>query len=565
MFWQKLKWRRHGVYLLLFLLGLLIAAVVLTQLRSHPILRPALDPLPQHPQIAVHMNHSQAHSYQEPYRPYTREGEDLEAIMIEQIAKAQKTIDVAVQEFRLPNLAKALVARQQAGVRVRVVMENTYTAPWATYSPAQVSAMDPRMRERYNAWKALVDTNGDGQLSAAELSDRDVQTILNEAKIPWIDDTADGSKGSMLMHHKFIVIDNRQVIATTANFTLSDVHGDLGRPDTRGNANSLLVIDSPAVARLFTEEFNIMWGDGPGGQPNSRFGVKKPVRPPQRVAVGDAMVTVRFSPTPRSQPWAASTNGLIGQTLNRSRQKIDMALFVFSDQELSYVLEERHNQGVKIRALIDSGFIYRDFSEALDMMGVAMANTAQARQGNCYYEAGNRPWQKPIQTVGTPLLPEGDKLHHKYGVVDDRTVIVGSHNWSEAANRGNDEFLLVIEHPTVAAHYEREFERLYSNSRLGLPQHIRDRIQQQLTACGGKIATRPAPSSGNRASTPTTRVNLNTATAEELQTLPGVGPKLAAEIIRAREQKPFQSLADLDAVPGVGPKLLERLRDRVTW
>lgn len=60
-------------------------------------------------------------------------------------------------------------------------------------------------------------------------------------------------------------------------------------------------------------------------------------------------------------------------------------------------------------------------------------------------------------------------------------------------------------------------------------------------------------------------MNLNTATAAELQTLPGVGPKLAAEIIRAREQKPFQSLADLDAVPGVGPKLLERLRDRVTW
>ncbi|BAY52449.1 hypothetical protein NIES2134_124810 [Thermostichus vulcanus NIES-2134] len=563
MFWQKLKWRRQGVYLLLFLLGVLIAAVVLTQLRSRPIIRPSLDPLPQHPQIAVHMNHSQAHSYQEPYRPYTRAGEDLEAIMIEQIAKAQKTIDVAVQEFRLPNLAKALAARQQAGVRVRVVMENTYTAPWAKYSAAEVSAMDARMQERYNDWKALVDTNGDGQLSAAELSDRDVQTILNEAKIPWIDDTADGSKGSLLMHHKFIIIDNRQVIATTANFTLSDIHGDIGRPDTRGNANSLLVIDSPAVARLFTEEFNLMWGDGPGGKPDSRFGVNKPVRPPQQVAVGDARVTVRFSPTPRSHPWPTSTNGLIGQTLGQSRQKIDMALFVFSDQELANVLEERHNQGVTIRALIDSGFIYRDFSEALDMMGVAMANTAQVRRGKCFYEAGNRPWPNPIQTVGTPLLPQGDKLHHKYGVVDNRTVIVGSHNWSEAANHGNDEFLLVIEHPTVAAHYEREFERLYSHSRLGLPQPIRDRLQQQLTTCGGKIATRPA--AANRASPPTARVNLNTATAAELETLPGVGPKLAAEIIRAREQKAFNSLADLDAVPGVGPKLLDRLRDRVTW
>ncbi|MFN4280976.1 phospholipase D-like domain-containing protein [Thermosynechococcus sp.] len=538
---------------------------MLSQWRSPLLIRPSLDPLPQHPQIKVHMNHSQAHRYPEPYRPYTREGEDLEAIMIAQIAKAQQTIDVAVQEFRLPNLAKALAAQQRAGVRVRVVMENTYTAPWATYSAAQVSAMDARMRERYNEWKALVDTDGDGQLSPAELSDRDVQTILNEAKIPWIDDTADGSKGSLLMHHKFIVIDNRQVIATTANFTPSDVHGDLGRPDTRGNANSLLVIDSPAVARLFTEEFNLLWGDGPAGQPNSRFGVKKPVRPPQRVAVGDAMVTVRFSPSPASVPWPNTTNGLIAQTLSRSRRQIDLALFVFSDQALSDVLEERHHQGVSIRALIDSGFIYRDFSEALDMMGVAMANTAQARRGQCSYEAGNRPWQQPLQTVGTPLLPEGDKLHHKYAVVDDRTVIVGSHNWSEAANHGNDEFLLVIEHPTVAAHYKREFERLYRNSRLGLPQQVRDRIQEQLTACGGKIATRPAPASRHAAKTPTARVNLNTATAAELQTLPGVGPKLAAEIIRAREQKPFQSLADLDAVPGVGPKLLERLRDRVTW
>lgn len=172
-------------------------------------------------------------------------------------------------------------------------------------------------------------------------------------------------------------------------------------------------------------------------------------------------------------------------------------------------------------------------------MGVAMANTAQARQGNCYYEAGNRPWQKPLQTVGTPLLPEGDKLHHKYGVVDDRTVIVGSHNWSEAANRGNDEFLLVIEHSTVAAHYKREFERLYSNSRLGLPQHIRDRIQQQLSACGGKIATRPAPSSRNSASTPTARVNLNTATAAELQTYRGSDQSWRLKLSVPASRSPF--------------------------
>ncbi|WP_448515408.1 DUF655 domain-containing protein [Parathermosynechococcus lividus] len=554
--------RRYWRYLALFCIGVLLALVVLSQLRSSPLVTTPLEPLPQHPQIAVHMNHSQAHRYREPYRPYTRDGEDLEAILIEAVKAARTRIDVAIQEFRLPHLAKALAAKQQAGVPVRVIMENTYTEPWATYSPAMVNRLDPRMRQRYDDWHALVDTNGDRHLSPQELAERDVLTIFDQAHVPWLDDTADGSKGSMLMHHKFMVIDHQRVVATTANFTLSDIHGDLGRPETRGNANSLLVIDSPAVAQLFTEEFNIMWGDGPGGKLDSHFGVQKPLRPTRQVQVGDAIVAVRFSPTSRSRPWAESTNGLVGRWLARARHAIDLALFVFSDQELSDVLEAQHQRGVTIRALIDEDFIYRDFSEALDMLGVAMANTAQAGRSQCYYEAGNRPWQTPLTTVGTPTLPQGDKLHHKYGLIDRQTVIVGSHNWSEAANRGNDEFLLVIEHPTVAAHYEREFERLYANSRLGLPPQVRDRIAQQLAKCGGVIETR-SPSRTTGSSTP--KINLNTATAAELQTLPGIGPKLAAEILKARQKKPFTSWAEVDAVPGIGPKLIERLREHATW
>ncbi|WP_237269073.1 ComEA family DNA-binding protein [Parathermosynechococcus lividus] len=58
---------------------------------------------------------------------------------------------------------------------------------------------------------------------------------------------------------------------------------------------------------------------------------------------------------------------------------------------------------------------------------------------------------------------------------------------------------------------------------------------------------------------------MNTATAAELQTLPGIGPKLAAEILKARQKKPFTSWAEVDAVPGIGPKLIERLREHATW
>lgn len=71
----------------------------------------------------------------------------------------------------------------------------------------------------------------------------------------------------------------------------------------------------------------------------------------------------------------------------------------------------------------------------------------------------------------------------------------------------------------------------------------------------------PAPARGSKKEPPAAPVDLNTATAEELQTLPGVGPSLAEKIIAAR---PFSSVDDLDNVPGVGEKKMEQLRPYVT-
>ena len=59
--------------------------------------------------------------------------------------------------------------------------------------------------------------------------------------------------------------------------------------------------------------------------------------------------------------------------------------------------------------------------------------------------------------------------------------------------------------------------------------------------------------------------SLATATAEELDELPGVGPITAQKILDYRaEHGPFRSVDDLDAVPGIGPARIEQLRDLVT-
>ncbi len=442
--------------------------------------RPA--PLPQDPLIQVYFNHEPSTEYTEPYRQQRRDGDDLEAQIVEVIASAKSTVDLAVQELRLPKIAQALAERRQAGVKVRVILENTYNRPLSAVTAAQMDKLPQRERDRYEELRKLADSNGDGQLSAEEINQGDALVILRNARIPAIDDTAGGAAGSGLMHHKFVIVDHRHLIVTSANFTTSDIHGDFRYPDSRGNANNLLEIDSAELANLFTQEFNIMWGDGPGGKLDSKFGNKKPFRPAQLVTVGNTTVTVQFSPTSKTQPWDQSGNGLIGKMLRTSVKSVDLALFVFSEQQLANILETDRQQGVQIRALIDPDFAYRSYSEALDMMGVALSN-------KCKYETDNHPWQNPITTVGIPLLPKGDLLHHKFGVVDGQTVITGSHNWSVAANITNDETLLVIESSTVAAHFQREFERVYKNAQLGITPSLQQKIAAQQKQCGKKVLT----------------------------------------------------------------------------
>lgn len=526
---------------------------------------PSLTPLPQDPSLQVYFNHSLTSSYTEPYRLQTRPGDDLEKSISEAIASARSTVDVAVQEFRLPGMARVLADRQRSGIKVRLIVEHMYNRSPGDYKAQELAKLPERERDRYQEFVRLADTNKDGKLSADEILKNDALLIVKNAGIPVIDDTADGSKGSDLMHHKFLVIDGKTVIVTSANFTTSDIHGDFKTPASRGNANNLLKIENSRLAQLFTQEFNIMWGDGPGGKPDSKFGINKPFRPVQKVRVGDATVAVQFSPTSKTLPWEVSVNSLIDKNLGRAKKSVNLALFVFSDQRLANTLEIESSRGVAVRALIDSNFIYRSYSEGLDMMGATFND-------NCQLEADNRPWKKPLTAVGVPALPIGDRLHHKFGVVDSKTVLAGSHNWSEAANRGNDETLLAIDSPVVAAHFEREFDRLYQGAILGIPPRIKQKIDARKKECESvQSASKSATIAGeNRANKPQIvepkkLVNLNAANQAELETLPGVGPKLAERIIAARKQQPFTSVDDVARVQGVGDKLLERWRDRVTF
>jgi phosphatidylserine/phosphatidylglycerophosphate/cardiolipin synthase-like enzyme len=453
------------------LLILLLVAGLIIWLRSQPGETLAkLAPLPQHPQIQAFFNQNPVNSYLEPYRGIQRPGDDLEAQIIAEIDRAQQSIDIAVQEFKLPRIALALAKQQQAGIKVRVILEHNYSRSWSTFTAPDIAKLSERERSRYQEFVKLVDADGDGQLSGEEIDRRDALKILANAQIPVIDDAANGSSGSGLMHHKFMVVDSKQTIVTSANWTLSDVHGDLSRRETRGNPNNLLSIDSAAVAQTFAQEFNLMWGDGSGGLPDSQFKAAKLDRSAVTIPVGDSQVTIHFSPSAKNQAWETTTNGLIGQILGRSKSQTDLALFVFSEPQLGEVLETSATRQVPIRLLIDREFAYRPYSQMLAMLGVKPCQSSK-----------RRIWAKPITTAGVPELPAGDLLHHKFAVIDKSIVITGSHNWSAAGNHQNDENLLVVESPIVAAHFQREFDGLYRSAKFTVPQKLR--------ACGTSTLT----------------------------------------------------------------------------
>jgi len=218
---------------------------------------------------------------------------------------------------------------------------------------------------------------------------------------------------SGLMHHKFAIFDDARVWVASANLTQ--------RSFCRDN-NNAIVVDQAEIVAAYGNVFRRMFVDGTFG----------PVPPEEPVRGGPYRVS--FSPeTPTTSP-ARWFNDLVA-AIGAATTSAEASIHAFTRTEVSDALIAAHRRGVAVRVIVEETY------------------------------ADELPAQA-LLAAGVPL--HVGEMHSKTLVLDGRTVVTGSANWSANA-WSNNENSLWIEDPAIAAAYRAEFERVFAATRAPAP------------------------------------------------------------------------------------------------
>jgi len=127
--------------------------------------------------------------------------------------------------------------------------------------------------------------------------------------------------------------------------------------------------------------------------------------------------------------------------LQEATSSIDGALYRFNHPGLAQAMEEVVERGVRIRLVVD-GNKYKESRTTQELLssGVIPFRLAFGRQGR------------------------GSKMHHKFVILDQQTVVTGSYNWTHESEEENQENLLILRDEYSVEAYSQEFEALWAGA-----------------------------------------------------------------------------------------------------
>jgi len=250
-------------------------------------------------------------------------------------------------------------------------------------------------------------------MESDNMDNEEVQQIL-DAGIPVI---GDGQTG--LMHNKFLVIDHTDVWTGSMNYTTSGVYKD---------NNNLIHIRSSEVAEDYMNEFHQMFA-------YALFGPKKSAGTPHpQVTIAGMPVEIYFSP-------ADKPVSRILELIQAAQKSIFFLAYSFSSDEIGSAMLARAQAGVEVAGIMDDGQVKTSSATEFD----------------------------PFRQADLDVRLDGNQtglMHHKVIIIDQQIVITGSYNYTVAAETTNDENLVIIFSPEVAAKYMEEFQRVYGQSEI---------------------------------------------------------------------------------------------------
>jgi phosphatidylserine/phosphatidylglycerophosphate/cardiolipin synthase-like enzyme len=232
-------------------------------------------------------------------------------------------------------------------------------------------------------------------------------SVFKAAKIPVVD----GGRSNGLMHDKIIIVDGKTLFMGSWNMSYND---------TFRNNNNLLQITDPTLIANYQAKFNELFVDKNFGT-HAEVGARKP-----SMTIEGVQVENYFSPVDEVMQ-------KLVQYVKGSRKSIRFMIFTYTHPDLSAAMIAQAKAGVDVQGVIEN---------------------RGASQGALV----------PLFCAKLPVKVDGNKytMHHKVMIIDDSIVVTGSFNFTASADTANDDNLLVIHSPAVAALYLQEFERVDS-------------------------------------------------------------------------------------------------------
>ncbi|MCK5857437.1 MAG: T9SS type A sorting domain-containing protein [Bacteroidales bacterium] len=235
-----------------------------------------------------------------------------------------------------------------------------------------------------------------------------------------------------LMHNKFIIFDANDVMNSylwTGSTNLTDGQVNL-------DPNSVIITQDKSLAIAYTLEFDEMFGSTTAtpSLTNAKFGPYKMDNTPHLFDIGGRKVECYFSPSD-------GTNNYILSTIDSASANMSIGTMLITRSDIAYAIDDAVTQrSVSTRILVNS-------------------------EGQC----SQTVWGLLKTLLGDDMVEDNlapGIWHHKFMIADegtnsDPTLLVGCHNWSNAANNKNDENTLIIYDDTLANVYYQAFKQRF--------------------------------------------------------------------------------------------------------